>query len=321
MQSYEFGGPLGAIGIIVGLPLLTYALFHLSNKQHHLTWQVGAFNWASAAASLPQTWTAFVATFVTREAAIMFFGWLAFSVLLERVLPGDEAFGVELADKRGRLAYTMSGHLQLWVSIVAMGHIIPKFSLDAATNALSFTGFGRVPLELIYTHFASLMFFAFSFSFVFAVFLYAYSFRSGTQLAKGGNTRSGLYNFFIGRELNPRIGSLDLKQFCELRPGLIGWLIINLGMATQQYMTTKAVSGSMVLIVLFQGFYVWDALYQERAILTTMDITTDGFGYMLAFGDLAWVPFIYTIQVRCRLMALLQLAFRFFSAHFVHACV
>jgi delta14-sterol reductase len=45
----------------------------------------------------------------------------------------------------------------------------------------------------------------------------------------------------------------------------------------------------MFLIVLFQGIYVWDALYMEKAILTTMDITTDGFGYMLAFGDLAWV--------------------------------
>eukprot|EP00964_Phaeocystis_antarctica_P106704 scaffold71517_cov55-Phaeocystis_antarctica.AAC.5 len=29
-----------------------------------------------------------------------------------------------------------------------------------------------------------------------------------------------------------------------------------------------------------------------------MDITTDGFGYMLAFGDLAWVPFTYSLQAR-----------------------
>ena len=28
--------------------------------------------------------------------------------------------------------------------------------------------------------------------------------------------------------------------------------------------------------------YVWDALYNEKAILTTMDVTTDGFGFMLA---------------------------------------
>lgn len=28
-----------------------------------------------------------------------------------------------------------------------------------------------------------------------------------------------IYDFFIGRELNPRIGSFDLKEFCELYPG------------------------------------------------------------------------------------------------------
>lgn len=49
---------------------------------------------------------------------------------------------------------------------------------------------------------------------------------------------------------------------------------------------------------LIVGFYVWDALYMEKAILTTMDITTDGFGYMLVFGDLSWVPFIYSLQAR-----------------------
>jgi delta14-sterol reductase len=29
-----------------------------------------------------------------------------------------------------------------------------------------------------------------------------------------------------------------------------------------------------------------------------MDITTDGFGYMLSIGDLSWVPFVYSFQAR-----------------------
>ena len=29
-----------------------------------------------------------------------------------------------------------------------------------------------------------------------------------------------------------------------------------------------------------------------------MDITTDGFGFMLSFGDLVWVPFTYSLQAR-----------------------
>merc|ERR1719162_369471 len=74
--------------------------------------------------------------------------------------------------------------------------------------------------------------------------------------------------------------------------------MLNLGMLAKQYQNTGAVSGSMLLVNLFQGLYVWDALYQEQAILSTMDITTDGFGYMLCFGDLAWVPFTYGLQAR-----------------------
>ena len=29
-----------------------------------------------------------------------------------------------------------------------------------------------------------------------------------------------------------------------------------------------------------------------------MDIMCDGFGFMLAFGDLVWVPFLYCLQPR-----------------------
>jgi hypothetical protein len=51
-------------------------------------------------------------------------------------------------------------------------------------------------------------------------------------------------------------------------------------------------------VCLFHLLYVMDGLWNETAILTTMDITTDGFGFMLAFGDIAWVPFTYSLQAR-----------------------
>ena len=58
------------------------------------------------------------------------------------------------------------------------------------------------------------------------------------------------------------------------------------------------ITDSMGLVLLFQILYVFDGLYNEPAILTTMDITTDGFGFMLAVGDLMWVPFVYSTQAR-----------------------
>ena len=81
---------------------------------------------------------------------------------------------------------------------------------------------------------------------------------------------------------------------------VVGWFVINLSMAHAQYRANNytGISGSMFCVVIFQGLYVWDALYNEKSILTTMDITTDGFGFMLAFGDLSWVPFIYSLQVQ-----------------------
>ena len=54
----------------------------------------------------------------------------------------------------------------------------------------------------------------------------------------------------------------------------------------------------MILVVIFEGYYILDAVMNEPAILTTMDITTDGFGWMLSFGDLAWVPALYSLQAR-----------------------
>ena len=54
----------------------------------------------------------------------------------------------------------------------------------------------------------------------------------------------------------------------------------------------------MMLVCAFHAIYVLDSLWLEPAILTTMDITSDGFGFMLAFGDLTWVPFTYSLQAR-----------------------
>jgi len=131
-----------------------------------------------------------------------------------------------------------------------------------------------------------------------SVYLYLSSFQKGKLLCEEGTTGYKFYDFWMGRELNPRIGSLDLKEFCELYPGLTLWAILNLAMAYKQYTTIGYVTNGMILVNLFQFIYVLDAHISEKSILTTMDITTEGFGYMLAFGDLAWVPFTYTLQAR-----------------------
>ena len=40
-----------------------------------------------------------------------------------------------------------------------------------------------------------------------------------------------------------------------------------------------------------------------------MDITTDGFGFMLSIGDLTWVPFVYSLQARYLVFNQLELGY------------
>ena len=70
------------------------------------------------------------------------------------------------------------------------------------------------------------------------------------------------YDFFVGRELNPRVGPLDLKFFCELRPGLIGWVMLNMAFAVQAHQTGNY-SIALGMVIFFQTIYVADGLFFE----------------------------------------------------------
>jgi Delta14-sterol reductase len=192
------------------------------------------------------------------------------------------------------LPYRINGHLAFWVTLLFVQVGWPTYDFEHDKWQL-----GAAPLSVLYEYTPELALATIVLSFALAAFLYLDSFRGGNRvLAVGGDSGHAAYDFFIGRELNPRVGSFDWKVFCELRPGMIGWVLLNASCWQQQRTVLGHVSGSMVLLNLFQGVYVWDALYQERAILTTMDVTTDGFGFMLVFGDLVWVPFTYSLQAR-----------------------
>ena len=105
------------------------------------------------------------------------------------------------------------------------------------------------------------------------------------------------YDLFMGIEHNPRIGEMfDFKLFFNGRPGICAWTLINLSFAAKQYETFGFVSNSMILLNILHAIYVLDFFYNEDWYLRTMDIAHDHFGFYLAWGDLVWLPFMYTIQ-------------------------
>lgn len=276
---YEFGGPIGALGITVLLPLVCYFLVYACNEDGCAEVSRLAREGARALPGFPRGMP-----IAGVSGGIAALGWMTFTVIAHVLIPGIEKEGVVLADGT-RLKYKLNGFRVLMATVVA-GAI--------GTRA------GWFDLASVHDNFLSMLTAMVAFAYALSAYLYVSSFGRGKLLAAGGNTGSAVYDFFIGRELNPRIlnGAFDLKVFCELTPGLIGWLLLDLGFAAKQYARIGTVTAPMVLVCAFQGAYVVDALWNEPAILTTMDVTTDGFGFMLAFGDLVWVPFTYSLQCR-----------------------
>ncbi|KTG38994.1 hypothetical protein cypCar_00003972 [Cyprinus carpio] len=173
-------------------------------------------------------------------AAVLIVGWITLQSFLYLLPIGKVSEGLVLRDG-SRLKYPINGFHALSITAVLL---------------LVCLWLG-MPLGYLFELILPLAVCAIGVSYLLSMYLYICSFWAPQHaLSLGGNTGNPLYDFFMGRELNPRIGDFDLKYFCELRPGLIGW----------------------------------------EAVLTTMDIVHDGFGFMLAFGDLAWVPFTYGLQ-------------------------
>lgn len=311
--EYEFGGPAGALLTTLALPIVTLLLTasasagsiapFLSNLLHPLA--AGSpgdgmlTRLLNNSVLLPGCQDGFAMLLKCMGGVL---GWFLFQVVLERLLPCEIVQGAPLKGSSSgeRLSYRINGHLAFWTTMLVVSVGWPSYADVTLPNGATkpMLQFGMAPLGLLYDYHAELALATILLCVVLSVYLYLRSADPTLLRAEGGDSGNAAYDFFMGRELNPRWGSFDWKEFCELRPGLIGWALLNMAMVVKQQEKLGYVSGSMMLINAFQGLYVWDALYQERAILTTMDITTDGFGFMLVFGDLAWVPFTYSLQAR-----------------------
>ncbi|XP_043825823.1 delta(14)-sterol reductase TM7SF2 [Dromiciops gliroides] len=269
-DELEFGGPLGTVAMLLLLPV---TLFYLL-----LTCHSGPCSLLSLPSELPPT-----SAFWNPWALMLLLLWLGLQATLYLLPIGKVSKGMMLKDK-SHLQYPINGFQCLGLTTLLVG-------LGLA---------GGLPLGSLSELLLPLASAATALAFVLSFLLYVKSFTvPPSALAPGGNSGNIIYDFFLGRELNPRFGSFDLKYFCELRPGMIGWALINLALLLREAERQGGwPSLAMGLVNAFQLLYVVDALWNEEAILTTMDIIHDGFGFMLAFGDLAWVPFIYSLQAQ-----------------------
>lgn len=259
---------LGLTGLIA-LPLTVYYL-----------WSCVTFH--DGALAVPTSWQELGEWLArlpapTWPAAGIIAAWVFLQVVLQIWAPGRVTTGPPLADG-SRLTYRTNG----WFAFC--------FTL-ALVSALAWVEW--LPATVAYDHFGALLTVTNLVAFGFGLFLYAYG-RSCDPASE--TTRGFFYNYWMGTGLNPRVKGFDFKFFCECRPGLIAWVLINLSFAAKQLQLHGVVTTPMLLVCAFHLFYVADCFWHEEAVLTTWDIKYERFGWMLCWGDLVWVPFTYTLQ-------------------------
>ncbi|CAI9553703.1 unnamed protein product, partial [Staurois parvus] len=264
----EFGGAIGTFFMTLSLlPLLYYLLYQCTQENVSLL----SFypHW-----SLTDLWNPTVFGYFTL--------WVLLTALFYLLPIGKIAYGVPLPNGK-RLKYRLHGlHSLLLVAVVVAALL-----------------YNRVNLLYVYKHLHQFAAAATLFSVVISVYAFAHSYRAPKEdLSVAGKSGNFIYGFFMGRERNPHIGIFDIKYFTAIQPTFIGWVLLNFIMLLAEMDVQKhdKPSVSMILVNSFQLLYALHALWYQEGILTSLDVAYDGFGFMLAFGGLVWVPFTYSLQ-------------------------
>ncbi len=205
-----------------------------------------------------------------------FFGLL----LLSNVLPGRAVKGFRQADGT-RKTYLLNG-MSLWV----LTHII------VITGTLRF-GLSLSPLLTRY--FWPLFIGANLLALAWTLQLYLRGrARLGSRFEPSPGPLGLVRDLWMGVELNPTWRRVDLKLFAY-QPSLIGLWLLVLASAYHQHETLGYLTPQMILFQAFWWLYLTTHYRAEPGLLSMWDIIAERFGFMLVWGDLAFVPFFYSV--------------------------
>lgn len=168
------------------------------------------------------------------------------------LLPGVSGYGKALQHEGGmQLRYFCNAYASFYTTILI-------------TSAFHITGL--FPLYTIIDHFGPIMSVAIISGFLNSFIVYvSANLRGRTHRVTG----YPLYDFFMGAELNPRIGLLDLKMFYEVR---IPWFIlffISCAVGARQYETYGYVSGEVLFLIMAHFLYANACAKAEQLIITS----------------------------------------------------
>lgn len=204
----------------------------------------------------------------TVKSVVWFLCYHSSQVLLARFMPGV------LVQTNG-LDYNCNGYLSFWTTLAG------AFLLHAV---------GIFDLTTLVKEYPSFLTTAIILGDIYAVIIHVCH-------AKGKELTS-IYDFFIGTALHPRVGKLvDVKMVAEARVSWTLLLLITLGcMVESQRRLGSTTPSPVAFMVLAHTLYGNACAKGEHFIPYTWDITTEKFGWMLCWWNLAGVPLLYCYQ-------------------------
>ncbi|KEZ43431.1 Delta(24(24(1)))-sterol reductase [Scedosporium apiospermum] len=271
----EFGGSFGNAALIIGFPLLMwYMWIGAEYYDGQLPLPSPDQSWSDFARHLFNL--AYEGAFPTARAWKIYWVFFGTQMLFYYTLPGVTGYGKPLRHENGKqLKYFCNAYASFYTTIVlaALLHVTGVFRLYTLIDE-----FGPIMSVAILSGFLNSI----------IVYVSALLWGRGHRL-----TGYPIYDFFMGAELNPRIGILDLKMFYEVR---IPWFIlflISCAAATRQYETYGYVSGEVLFLVMAHYLYANACAKGEQLIITSWDMYFEKLGFMLTFWNMAGVPFSY----------------------------
>lgn len=189
-------------------------------------------------------------------------------------MPGPTVLGQPLATGE-RLKYRRNG-LQI--------ALFTWFSYLVATF-----GIKLFPATILYDHYAELLSTVMIFCLLLSLYLYV------SARARGFSTTGNfILDYWGGIELNPMVLGTNLKWFA-LKASLTGWILLNISFAAKEYELYGEISIRSILYQSFSFIYAADYYLHEPAMLTTWDIISENYGFMLLMGNFWFMWFAWTV--------------------------
>ncbi|GAA5820820.1 hypothetical protein JCM11251_001829 [Rhodosporidiobolus azoricus] len=275
----EFGGAPGTLAMMVCFPALFYYLYvclYFNDAKFVVPAKPSSFGG-------PGGWVDFIQHVVhlvlqnampTKRSVALYCIFLFGQLFLAFIMPGVLQKGLPLPHLGNKvLDYHCNAYTSLYATI----------ALVAAAHYYHLGGFDMAELIDLY---GPLLTTASIAGFGLAAITYVF----GERYRMSGSL---IYDYFMGSTLNPRIGTVDIKMFCEIR---VSWTILfalAMSAVVKQYEEYGYVSGNTALFAYGTWLYLNACAKGEQYIPQTWDMNFEKFGWLLSYWNLAGVPFSY----------------------------